>query len=323
MISESFILTKIGDFPGSIRKRISVQFKGDGSVILDHNTAGQLPICGNTCTTDVYCVNRNDIGKIQTGNGICKSITGTTVNKTKGKHYIYFDDKNKLVQIKSNAKKIYECDFNDDLSINNCIVYDLKSHVISNSGVLTCTSLLECSLDKPDNNKRKYYLLDNKEVGTLIDIDSTAGYLYVCINNSNSVRCFLIETVGYYMLNNELYTCDKNDDGVCIKSTKSSSETCNANSSGSVIYKSNNKFAICLENGISNELSTTNEEYIINENYAVGTYGLVDNQFGILKASSYSVTLNSVTGKYLLLYFILFFLYSIFLISIIFFFILF
>jgi len=306
---KSFRLETIGYFPGSVRKPISVDINGDGSATLDLDTDGQLPICGN-CETDKYCIKVNNddyVQTIQTGSNTCSNISGTS----SGEQILYFDVDNKKVETPDGTvKKAYKCTFDteDGNSLKKCEVIDEKSIVIEKLGVMTCSSLTGCSLDKPENDQQsKYYILDEKEIGQLITGEGKSGYLYVCTNNSNDITCSLVMDVGYYINDGkDLYTCTKNGELKCVKNVEESIGTeCKNDNIGEVVYIGE-KYVLCVGNEQSKDLTNDTVEYIFSNDGAVSTYSLASNTYGFIKASSISVILNKeITGKkniYILLY---------------------
>ena len=106
------------------------------------NVSGELSKCSEKCTTDVYCINTT---KIQTGSGDCADITGAALEKTAGKHYIYFDAEDKITTF-TEAKKAYECEFNADggNTLKACEVVDQKAIAISGVGELSCDKNTGC-----------------------------------------------------------------------------------------------------------------------------------------------------------------------------------
>lgn len=300
--TKSFKLTNIGDFPGSIRKAISININGDGSVTLDDNTAGQLPICNNSCTTGEYCINRSNIGKIQTGNGSCNTITGTTVSKSSGKHILYFDANNKLTEEKL-AKKAYECTFESgsNYPLGSCTVIDEKYHFTKNDGILLCSSINECILDDKDS----YYLtttndcLSDENICDMINTTNVYGYLYKCTNSGGNVSCVLINKIGYYIENDNLYSCITSTNVKCKMTTKSplyNNSSCSNNNIGKVVYN-NNEYKICTGNKSTTKLTESGVEYVISYGYSDELFELSSNKYGIIKASSAKVVFSSVNGN--------------------------
>ena len=305
-LTKGFRLSNIGDFPGSIRKPISVDINGDGSALLNSDTDGQLPICSSTCQIDKYCVSVdvNDDNKkqmVQTGNNACGNISVGS-----GSQIFYFNENNENVSsLDDTVKKAYQC------SSSECTVIDEKAVVIQSVGILTCDAINGCQLKKPINDIKTIYdrmtTTDCLTVNTLCTregVDETRGYLYTCIYDSgnSSVTCSLIDNVGYYIDKVEnkdvLYTCTNSGDVKCIKSIKNENEneTCH---NGAVVYQSN-KFILCID-GIENgsiDLPNGNIEYIFQYDSNVSTYGLTENQYVIVKASSTIVAVYPIEGNF-------------------------
>lgn len=314
-----FYLDTIGSFPGSRRNAISVNIYSNGSALLDDNTDGQIPICGDACEDNSYCV---DGTKIKVGKeNTCNDVEIN--NNETGKQILFFDENNNNIDdtntVSSSVKKAYECESgNGNEGSINCIVLDKKSTVIENAGILTCNALDGCELEAPtDQDKFLYELMDSNKClynyNTCRIKDDNMGYLYSCIynkntcddnennencneNNSNSVNCDLIEDVGYYIDEKDLYTCANKGNVIeCTKSTKpieNENKTCNENNIGEVIYK-DNTFVICTGANTSDNLLNESKVYIISGKNADDTYGLTEDQYGFINASDISVIFNS------------------------------
>jgi hypothetical protein len=165
------------------------------------NVSGELSKCSEKCTTDVYCINTT---KIQTGSGDCADITGAALEKTAGKHYIYFDAEDKITTF-TEAKKAYECEFNADggNTLKACEVVDQKAIAISGVGELSCDkntgckfvaeTKVTCNFDSPDENCNGYYVNESSE-------------LLSCDGKS----CEKISTpLGYFVNSNTYIICNK------------------------------------------------------------------------------------------------------------------
>jgi len=297
--SSVFVLDNIGDFPGSRSYTIQVNINGNGAILKD-DTVGQLLICGENCETSKYCVNSDDIYKIQTGNSECSNV-----HKDVGKEILYFNERNELTDDKGLTKKAYLCEFKDDQTEDSCIVVDKKmSIIVEDKGILTCDAVNGCVLNAPSSSNSIIYdrmstndcLTDNtvctQETGT-------SGYLYTCIYDSenSSVKCSLITNVGYYIDKVEdkdyLYTCTNNEDVKCVKSLKTvddDTSTCSGSNNGEVLYL-NSKFVICTGNNNSLELKEKDSIYYFYGSEAIGTYAIDSDKYGIIKASS-SMAIN-------------------------------
>jgi len=303
-------MNAIGDFPGSLRKAISVDIKGDGSAILDDNTVGQLQLC-DASVSDTYCINKNNINKIKLCTGTNISCNDITYN-TKGTYVFYFDSNDKLTSEAKSAKKAYECQFSGDASpytLTECRVIDEETTIIKDRGILNCDVITGCKLTAPTEQENIIYdrmtfnnCLEENTVCKTEYEDSTSGYLYTCRYSSvgASTECSLIVNVGYYIKNKNLYTCTNRDNVKCTKSIKTNENeisTCNGSNNGAVVYNKN-KFVICTGSGTSKDLTDEVIEYIIYKNNAINTYGLTTNQYGIINASKLSVLFNlEVKGK--------------------------
>jgi len=308
-LTKGFRLSNIGDFPGSIRKPISVDINGDGSALLNSDTDGQLPICSSTCQTDKYCVSvdvDDEYKKqmVQTiGDNACENISIGSEGQI-----FYFNEENKKVSSPDDTvKKAYQC------SSSECTVIDEKTVVIQSVGILTCDAINGCQLKKPTSDIKTIYdrmktnnCLTDNTLCTKEGVDETRGYLYTCIYDSDSpsVTCSLINNVGYYIDKVEntdvLYTCTNNEGVKCIKSLKTEDDTstCSGSNNGKVIYIES-KFGICNENGIQKDLTSETIEYIIYGNDgADSTYGLTTGQYGIINANeSYVIFEKDIKGK--------------------------
>ena len=183
-----------------------------------------------------------------------------------------------------------------------------KSIIVETAGLLTCTNTFGCTLDSPDLNSSKYYLLNVKEVGELIT-NEDPGYLYICTNNENVIKCSLVDKPGYYIDDNDLYLCTSSSNVQCRKSTKPPvEENCKGKMNGSVYYI-NNEYIVCINND-AESLSLEGKEYIITENSLDEIYEIDEDKYATIKASSMSVFVNSVTGKFIL-FFVFFFFFNI------------
>jgi len=307
-------LKNVGDFPGSVRKSITVII-GDNRAVLYDYTEGQLKLCDGECHDDIYCIDNSDITKILTGS-TCAPITGDA----SGNKILYFDSNDKSVTDVTKAKKAYKCEFKSGQAspydLDKCTVVDEESIIIEDKGIMNCNVIYGCDkIMAPTQETSVIYdrmttngcLTPDTTCKTEHE-DSTSGYLYTCVYESVSqtVKCSLINDVGYYIDHNDLYKCTLNigsNDIQCIKSTKASdldeTSICDGNHYGDVVYNKN-KFVICTGSGTTEDLAVEPTNYIFYGNGGViGTYGLTTEQYGIINASSSKVIFyKNVKGKY-------------------------
>jgi len=340
---KNLTLAKIGDFPGSIRKVIGVNISGVESFILNDNTEGQLPICGDICKEkNKFCIKRGDITKIGSMNESkeCEPITvdkvhlGDIDNKNADKYVLFFkSDTNNIPNEQLSgidnfkANKAYEC----DKSFEECNVVDNGNVIIfEDSGVLTCYSTIGCKVEPLDQEQTIYYLLNKSNCitkFTVCEVTDNNGYLYSCTKNeSNKVKCKIIDQIGYYIDGDDLYTCrsvtvTENESETtkvkCQKTTKSPVYTdtiCN-NNVGKVVFKydvgddqanlQTGKYYICSDGKTITELNSKGNEYFISYSSpdsnlkleADKTYELKENEYAVIKATSLESVIYTTTGN--------------------------
>ena len=324
-------LSAIGDFPGSIRNAIGVNIKGDGSAILGDDTIGQLPICNNNMVSDVYCIDRKNISSIKlcVGNDenkiMCKEI-----EREDESNILYFNNENKEIpvttQSSDSVKKVYKCTSEGN---KRCTVIHKESIVIQNEGFLTCNAIEGCEFKAPNETKKIIYdrmttndCLPASKVCKITEDESEDGYLYKCIYNDNKVECSLIENVGYYVDDDDLYTCtnknELNEQKIeanvvkCKKSTKSpiyveGENICTTDNIGKIVFKKDQnidsdeglqesdtgKYVICTGDNSIEDISEEGKKYIIDKNSSDNTYGLGEDQYTIIEITP----INSVIVK--------------------------
>ena len=231
--------------------------------------------------------------KLCTGENIeCKPVTGTD-----GNQILYFNENNEEITestTDSEIKKAYVC------LDTGCTVINEEVIIIQNTGILMCNALEGCQLEVPTSTKN----IINKRMTTndcinkacqTTNEDETPGYLYQCVykngeeNSDSSIKCSLIIDVGYYIDDDDLYTCtNENDEVMCTQSlsTDDSENVCNNSNVGKVAYQSN-KYVIC-DGEKTKELTEEGEIYIIKEGFSDTTYGLNNDEYAFIKATQIS-----------------------------------